>query len=103
MVVEISEQNKIMTTNKKIKMLTKTEVYNKMDDNSKRMMDIPAEIRYHIQNGRSITVLLAEFQTCIDKIKPLYQPGGIYHVPTKHKGLRLDNIEDLEEKGKNVI
>ncbi len=32
----------------------------------------------------------------------LYSPGGIYHIPKKRRGLRLDNIEDLEEKGQNV-
>ena len=91
-----------MTTNNKVKMLTKTEVYNKMDDNSKRMMDILAQIRFNIQNGASITVLLAEFRTCMDKKLPLYQPGGIYHIPKERRGLRLDNIEYLEGKGQNV-
>jgi len=102
MVVESSEQYKIMTKNKKIKMLTETEIYNKMDDNSRRMMDILDQIRYHRKHGGSSMVLLDEFRTCVDKMLTLYQPGGIYHVPTRHKGLRLDNIEDLEEKGKNV-
>ena len=67
-------------------MLTKTEVYNKMDDNSKRMMDLLDEFGKHVENH----------------ILPMYRPGGIYHVPTKHKGLRLDNIEYLEGKGQNV-
>ena len=67
-------------------MLTKTEVYNKMDDNSKRMMDLLDEFGKHVENH----------------ILPMYRPGGIYHVPRKHKGLRLDNIEDLEGKGQNV-
>ena len=86
MVVGGSEQYKIMITNNKVKMLTKTEVYNKMDDNSKRMMDLLDEFGKHLKNH----------------ILPLYQPGGIYHVPTKHKGLRVDNVVDLEEKGQNV-
>ena len=92
-----------MTTNNKVKMLTKTEVYNKMDDNSKRMMDILAQIRFNIQNGCIPMVLLDEFKNHFDNhILPMYCPGGIYHVPTKHKGLRLDNIEYLEGKGQNV-
>jgi hypothetical protein len=91
-----------MTTNNKVKMLTKTEVYNKMDDNSKRMTDILDQIRHNYENGGVPMVLLDEFRTCVDNILPLYRPGGIYHVPRKHKGLRLDNIEDLEGKGQNV-
>ena len=75
-----------MTTNNKVKMLTKTEVYNKMDDNSKRMMDLLDEFGKHVENH----------------ILPMYRPGGIYHIPKERRGLRLDNIEDLEEKGQNV-
>ena len=33
---------------------------------------------------------------------PLYGPGGIHHIPKERRGLRVDNIEDLEEKGQNV-
>ncbi len=94
-----SESDSIMTTNNKVKMLTKTEMYNKMDDNSKRMMDLLDQLHYHYKNGGVPMVLLDEFTNHFDNhILPLYRPGGIHHIPTKHKGLRLDNIEDLEEK-----
>lgn len=97
------EQYKIMTTNKKIKVLTKTEIYNKLDENTKRLMNLSDQIRYHCENGGVPVVLLDEFKDhCQNHILPMYRPGGIYHVPTKHKGLRLDNIEYLEGKGQNV-
>jgi hypothetical protein len=49
------------------------------------------------------SVLMEEVKDYLDNHYPrLYSPGGIYHVPTKHKGLRLDNIEYLEGKGQNV-
>ena len=52
---------------------------------------------------KKLIVLLGEFDDYYhNKFLPLYGPGGIYHVPRKHKGLRLDNVEDLEEKGQNV-
>ena len=92
-----------MTTKNKIKVLTKTEIYNKLDENSKRLMDLLDQIRYNYKNGGVPMVLLDEFTNhCQNHIRPMYRPGGIYYVPTKHKGLRLDNIEDLEEKGNNV-
>jgi len=92
-----------MTTNNKIKMLTKTEIYNKMDENTKKLMGLLDQIGYHYKNGGVPMVLLDEFQNHFRKnILPRYRPGGIYHVPRKHKGLRLDNVEDLEEKGQNV-
>ena len=92
-----------MTTNNKIKMLTKTEIYNKMDDNSKRTMDILDQLHYHYKNGGVPMVLLDEFTNHFDNhISPSYRPGGINHIPKERRGLRLDNIEDLEEKGQNV-
>ena len=52
---------------------------------------------------KKLIILLGEFDDYYhNKFLPLYGPGGIYHVPRKHKGLRLDNVEDLEEKGQNV-
>jgi len=103
MVVGSSEQYKIMTTKNKINVLTKTEIYNKLDENSKRTMDLLNQIRSNHKNGCIPRVLLDEFTNHFDNhIRPMYRPGGIYHVPTKHKGLRLDNVEYFEEKGQNV-
>ena len=103
MSVGSSEQYKIMTTNKKIKVLTKTEIYNKLDENSKRTMYLLDQIRCNHKNGCIPRVLLDEFTNHFDNhILPMYCPGGIYHFPKKHKGLRLDNIEYLEGKGQNV-
>jgi len=62
------------------------EIYDKLDDNSKRMMEILDDIRYHYDKH----------------ISPLYRPGGIHHIPKERRGLRLDNVYEFEEKGKNV-
>ena len=52
---------------------------------------------------KKLIILVGEFDDYYhNEFLPLYGPGGIYHVPGKHKGLRLDNVEYFEEKGQNV-
>ena len=49
------------------------------------------------------SVLMEQVKDYLDNHYPrLYSPGGIYHIPKERRGLRLDNIESLEEKGQNV-
>ena len=49
------------------------------------------------------SVLMEQVKDYLDNhYSRLYSPGGIYHIPKERRGLRLDKIEDLEEKGQNV-
>lgn len=74
-----------------------------MDENTKKLMVLLDQIRYNYDTGGVPVVLLDEFTNHFDNhISPSYRPGGIYHIPKERRGLRLDNIEDLEEKGQNV-
>lgn len=49
------------------------------------------------------SVLMEQVKDYLDNHYPrLYSPGGIYHIPKERRGLRVDNVVDLEEKGQNV-
>jgi hypothetical protein len=74
-----------------------------MDENTKKLMVLLDQIRYNYDTGGVPVVLLDEFINHFDNhISPSYRPGGINHIPKERRGLRLDNIEDLEGKGQNV-
>lgn len=77
--------------------------YTNVNEKIEGLTVILNKIKPHIKTGSVPIVLFNEFQDYLrHHIRPMYSPGGIYYFERKHKGLRLDNIEDLEEKGHNV-